>query len=61
MVKKNKVESFVQDLSLKNIFKISKLKTSKLKKSAVYKKYYKNNKLREYYKLIKLPYLIVSK
>ncbi len=59
--KKNKADSFVQDLSLKNIFKISKLKTSKLKRYAAYKKYYKNNKLREYYKLIKLPYLIVSK
>ena len=59
--KKNKADSFVQDLSLKNIFKISKFKTCQLERHAALKKYYKNNKLREYYKLIKLPYLIVSK
>ena len=59
--KKNNADSFIQDLSLKNIFKTSKLRTKKLKRSEIYKKYYKNNKLREYYKLIKLPYLIVSK
>ena len=58
--KKNYSDDFIQDLSLKNIFNISKIRKSKSRRSTIYKKFSKNIQLREYYKLIKLPYLIVS-